>query len=66
MDIDPVLLELAGAEVDLMLEAESIQAAFQGESWPTREMVFAEYAREGILQGTEFVIMIRTGAWKLV
>ena len=47
-------------------EAESILPVLQGKSWSGREMVFAEHGRDGILQETEFMSMIRTREWKLV
>ena len=47
-------------------EAESILPALQGKPWLGREMVFAEHGRDGILQETEFMSMIRTREWKLV
>ena len=66
MDIGPALLELAGANVDPALEAESLLPALDGELWSAREEVFAEHGRDGILQATEFMSMIRTAEWKLV
>ncbi|MEE3258628.1 MAG: sulfatase-like hydrolase/transferase, partial [Candidatus Latescibacterota bacterium] len=66
MDIGPALLELAGAAVDPVLEAETLLPALAGESWPGREMVFAEHGRDGILQEAEFMSMVRTSDWKLV
>ena len=60
------MLELAGAAVDPCLEAESLLPALAGEPWPGREMVFAEHGRDGILQETEFMSMVRTPDWKLV
>ena len=66
MDIGPTFLELAGAEIDPALEAESILPALRGEPWSGREMVFAEHGRDGILQETESMSMIRTREWKLV
>ena len=66
MDVGLVLSELAGAEGDPVLEAESTLPALQGESWPRREMVFTGDGRDGILQEAEFMSMIRTGEWKQV
>lgn len=66
MDIGPALLELAGATVDPALEAETLLPALKEESWSGREVVFAEHGRDGILQATEFMTMIRTRDWKLV
>ncbi len=34
--------------------------------WPGREYVFAEHARDGILQGTAYMSMVRSHDWKLV
>ena len=47
-------------------EAELILPALQGEPWSGRGMVFAEYGRDGILQETAFMSMVRTRGWKLV
>ena len=47
-------------------EVESILPALQGEPWSGREMVFAEYGRDGILQETEFMSMVRSREGKLV
>ena len=40
--------------------------ALRGEPWKGREYVFAEHARDGILQETEFMTMVRSREWKLV
>ena len=66
MDIGPALLELAGVEVDPALEAESLLPALAGKVWQEREVVYAEHGRDGILQATEFMSMIRSKDWKLV
>jgi arylsulfatase len=66
MDIGPTLLELAGVEVPETLEAESLLPALEGRSWTPRNYVFAEQARDGILQTTDFMTMVRSRDWKLV
>jgi arylsulfatase len=66
MDIGPTILELAGVEVPELLEAETLLPVLQGEDWTPREYVFAEQARDGILQGTDFMTMVRSEDWKLV
>ena len=66
MDIGPTILELAGAEVPETMEAESVLSALNGEKWEGREYVFAEHGRDGILQATEFMTMVRSCDWKLV
>ena len=38
----------------------------RGEPWTGRDYVFAEHGRDGILQETEFMTMVRSAAWKLV
>ena len=66
MDIGPAILELAGVPVPETMEAESLLPALQGEPWAEREYVFAEHGRDGILQETEFMTMVRSREWKLV
>ena len=66
MDIGPALLELAGVPVPENLEAKSLLPALNGEEWTPREYVYAEHGRDGILQGTEFMTMVRSHDWKLV
>jgi len=65
-DLGPTVLELAGVDPDDSMEAESLLPALRGENWSGREVVFAEHARDGILQGTEFMTMVRTEEHKLV
>ena len=66
MDIGPALLELAGIPLPETMEAQSLLPALQGEPWDGREYVFAEHGRDGILQETEFMSMVRSREWKLV
>lgn len=66
MDLGPTVLELAGLRPPASFEARSLLPALQGESWAGREFVFAEHSRDGILQETEFMTMIRSRDWKLV
>ena len=66
MDLGPAILELAGAEVPETMEAKSILPLLRGEGWGSRDYVFAEHSRDGILQGTEFMSMVRSLDWKLV
>ena len=66
MDIGPALLELAGVETPATMEAESVLPALQGDEWQEREYVYAEHGRDGILQETEFMTMVRSRDWKLV
>ncbi|RJT07885.1 sulfatase [Halococcus sp. IIIV-5B] len=66
-DLGPTVLEIADAPIDDTLEAESLIPALQGEaSWTGRDHIFAEHARDGILQETEFMTMIRSEDWKFV
>ncbi len=49
------------------MEARSLVPALRGdESWEPREYVFAEQGRDGNLNATEFVTMVRSERWKLV
>jgi arylsulfatase A-like enzyme len=66
MDLGPAILELAGVRLPETMEAQSLLPALEGESWEGREYVFAEHARDGILQETEFMTMVRSREWKLV
>ena len=66
MDIGPTILQLAGLEPEETMEAESLLPAIEGEAWTPRDHVFAEHGRDGILQETEFVTMVRSNDWKLV
>ena len=66
MDIAPVLLELAGVGIPETMEAQSLLPALRGEPWDGRNYVFAEHPRDGILQTTDFMSMVRNKEWKLV
>ena len=67
MDIGPTILELAGVAPSPLMEACSLVPALRGdESWEPREYVFAEQGRDGNLNATEFVTMVRSEQWKLV
>jgi arylsulfatase A-like enzyme len=66
MDIGPTILELAGLTPPSSMEAQSLLPALAGDPWQGREAVFAEHSRDGILQETEFMTMVRTREWKLV
>ena len=66
MDIGPAILQLAGVEPPATMEAESILPAIEGKEWTPRDYVFAEHGRDGILQETEFMSMVRSDDWKLV
>ncbi|MEE3220876.1 MAG: sulfatase-like hydrolase/transferase, partial [Planctomycetota bacterium] len=66
MDLGPTILELAGVEVPPELEAVTMLSALEGKSWPGRDYVFAEQAKDGILTDTQFMTMVRSPDWKLV
>ncbi len=66
MDIGPTILELAGVKPRASFEAVSLLPALRGEPWQGRPVVFAEHCRDGILQETDFMSMVRTREWKLV
>ncbi len=66
MDIGPAILEMAGVDVPESVEAKSVLPAIKGEDWTPREYVYAEHGRDGILQETEFMTMVRSNDWKLV
>jgi arylsulfatase len=66
MDLGPTILELAGINPAASMEADSLLPALAGEAWTGRDAVFAEHSRDGILQTTDMMTMVRTRAWKLV
>ena len=66
MDLGPAILEWAGLEPDPGMEAVSLAPALSGEPWAGRDHVYAEHGRDGILQETEFMTMVRNRRWKLV
>ena len=66
MDIGPAILELAEVPVPDMLEAESLLPALKNEPWQERPYVYAEHCRDGILQETDYMTMVRSRDWKLV
>ncbi|MBZ4690553.1 MAG: Arylsulfatase [Cereibacter sp.] len=66
-DFGPTILEWAGIAPPAWMEARSLNplmglAAEDGE----RDRVFAEHTNDAILQGTNYMTMIRKGDWKLV
>ena len=65
-DLGPTVLELADVPVPGSMAARSLLPAIEGGDWSGREYVYAEHARTGILQGTEFMTMVRSEDWKLV
>ena len=67
MDLGPTILELAEVPVPGTFEAQSLLPVLNNEGgWHGRDVVFAEHGRDGILQETDFMTMVRTKEWKLV
>ncbi|GLQ53119.1 sulfatase family protein [Devosia nitrariae] len=66
MDLGPTVLELAGVDVPSWMEAKSLRPYLNGEDASIRESVFSEHANDKILEGTQFMTMVRKGDWKLV
>ena len=66
MDIGPAILELAEVDVPETMEAKSVLPALEGKDWKERDYVYAEHGRDGILQETDFMTMVRSRDWKLV
>ena len=66
MDLGPTILALADIPIPESMEAESLLPALEGAPWQGRSHVFAEHSRDGILQETEFMTMVRSRDWKLV
>ncbi len=66
MDLGPTILEMAGVDVPETLEAESLLPVLEAEPVEGRDYVFSEQGKDGILQETDFVTMVRSKEWKLV
>jgi len=67
IDIAPVIMSLAGLDTPDAWETESLMPLLTGDTTEsTREYVYAEQARDGILQQTELMTMVRSKEWKLV
>ena len=71
MDIGPTILDLAGIPAPESFEAVSFLPALNGspngsQETHGRDFVFAEHGRDGILQNTSLMTMIRSTNWKLV
>lgn len=66
MDLGATILELAGVDVPESMEARSLLPALGGDDDLGRRYVFAEHARDKILQETAFMTMVRSRRWKLV
>lgn len=66
MDLGATVLDLAGDTAWEKREAQSLLPVLEGEAWAGRDYVFAEHGRDGILQETEFMTMVRSQDYKLV
>ena len=66
MDLGPTVLELAEIAPPPALEAISLMPALKDPTRTLRDVVFAEQAQDGILEGTQFMTMVRNKQWKLV
>ena len=66
MDIGPALLQMAGAEIDPNMQAETILPALLGDAWQGRDAVFAEQVKDKNFTCSEYMSMIRDEEWKLV
>jgi len=66
IDLAATILELAGLAVPASFEAQSLLPVLHGDDRPGRDYVFSEHGRDGILQGTDFMTMVRSCDWKLV
>ena len=66
MDLGPTILELAEVDPPESMEAKSLLPILEKKEDKLRDYVFAEHIRDGILQETEFLMMVRSEEWKLV
>jgi arylsulfatase len=66
MDLGPTILELAEVDPPESMEAKSLLPILEKKEDKLRDYVFAEHIRDGILQETEFMMMVRSEEWKLV
>jgi arylsulfatase A-like enzyme len=67
MDLGPMVLELAGLKPPAWMEARSLLPALQDPAgFAGRDYVIAAHGRDGILDGTDMMMMIRDHRWKLV
>jgi arylsulfatase A-like enzyme len=66
MDLGPTVLELAGLAQPAWMDAQSLLPLLRAQNDRGREQVFAEHARDKILEATAFMTMIRDNRWKLV
>ncbi len=66
-DFGPTMLELAGVKAPRHYEAISMLPALQGDAEASgRTRVFAEIARDQVMQSIEYAIMVRDERWKCV
>jgi arylsulfatase A-like enzyme len=66
MDIVPALLNYAEIETPSIFESKSAQDALERKDWEGRKYAYCEQSRDGILQDTKFMTMVRSNDWKLV
>ena len=65
-DLGPTVLEFAGIDAPVWMEASSLMPYLTETPPDPRRYVFAEHSNDKILHGTEFMTMIRDRKWKLV
>lgn len=65
-DVVPALFELAGVEVPVSWEAQSLLPALRGEPFAGREAVYCEQGRDHIFAFADLMTMVRTRRWKYV
>jgi arylsulfatase A-like enzyme len=65
MDLAPMLLKMAGAEVPESLEAVSVEPMLQGEVDKIRDHVYCEQGRDDHFETCDFMTMIRDDRYKL-
>ena len=65
-DVAAALLETAGVEPPPQSAARSALPLLRGETTEGRDCIFAEHVRDNILEGVDYVTMVRSHGWKLV
>ena len=66
MDVAPMLLEMAGAEIPEEFEARSITPLLKGEKEKIRDHVYCEQGKDDHFETCDFMTMVRDERYKLI